>query len=254
MSLPQPLATGHAAVDAYLADGFDRVRGMSSRFATAIIAQLMLHQTTLGIGGDVAEIGTFEGRLFVAMGLTLAPGEQAYGFDLFTWPDDKVAERLAANAGANGLPAERYVTRHFNSGDLSARDFSGLTGRRPLRLIHIDGDHSLEALAHDLMLAQDVLHRQGLIVLDDMLHPGYPFLVVAVHEHLKKHPDMRVMAVIDREDIVGAPKFVLCRTDAVVLYERYLMERYAPYHFVLGGDAMGHHCVVLTPNPRLADV
>ncbi|MET0605329.1 MAG: hypothetical protein ABWZ80_02640, partial [Beijerinckiaceae bacterium] len=64
----------------------------------------------------------------------------------------------------------------------------------------------------------------------------------------------RVVAIIDREDIVGAAKFLLCRVDAVALYEKPLMERYPKRHFVLGGDALGHHCVVLTPEPRLAEV
>ena len=62
------------------------------------------------------------------------------------------------------------------------------------------------------------------------------------------------MCVIDREDIVAAPKFLICRADAVALYETDLMQRFAAQHFVLGGDAMGHHCVVLTPEPRLAEV
>ncbi len=87
-----------------------------------------------------------------------------------------------------------------------------------------------------------------------MLHPGYPFLVVAVHAFLTANPALCLMCVIDREDIVAAPKFLICRRDAVSLYETDLMSRFAAQHFILGGDAMGHHCVVLTPHPRIADV
>ena len=47
-----------------------------------------------------------------------------------------------------------------------------------------------------------------MIVLDDMLHPGYPLLVVAVYEWMERHPDWRVLCVIDREDIVAAAKFM----------------------------------------------
>jgi hypothetical protein len=87
-----------------------------------------------------------------------------------------------------------------------------------------------------------------------MLHPGYPFLVTAVERWLVAHPQMRLMCVIDREDIVAAPKFLICRLDAVPIYEAALMRHFARYHFVLGGDALGHHCVVLTPRPRIAEV
>ncbi|WP_439574535.1 class I SAM-dependent methyltransferase [Phreatobacter sp.] len=247
-------ASGIAAVDRYLGAGFETVRGMSSRFSATICGHLMRRQSEMGIRGDVAEIGTFEGRFFIAMGLALAEGEHAYGFDLFTWPDDQVMDRLLANAARCGLADGRFTPRPFDTGKLSLPDFRGLTGRRPLRFIHIDGDHSPEALAHDLELAHATLHPQGLLCLDDMLHPGYPFLVVTVHAYLKRHADMRLMCVIDREDIVAAPKFLICRADAVRLYENDLMETFRDQHFVLGGDAMGHHCVVLTPNPRIADV
>lgn len=250
----QGFSSGIAAVDRYVEHGYDGVRGMSSRFAATICGHILRRQTEMGISGSVAEIGTFEGRFFVMMALALAPGEHAYGFDLFTWPDDKVMDRLTDNMSRNGVDASTWTARPFNTGTLTQRDFDGLTGKAPLRFIHIDGEHSPEALTHDLTLAHAALHRQGLICLDDMLHPGYPFLVVAVHDYLKRHPDMRLMCVVDREDIVGAAKFLICRDDAVKLYENDLMHRFQPQHFVLGGDAMGHHCVVLTPHPRIAEV
>lgn len=247
-------SSGIAALDAYLDQGYESVTGMSSRFAATICGHLLRRQTEMGIRGSVAEIGAFEGRFLIAMGLALAPGEHAYGFDLFTWPDDGVLDRFLANAARWGLTADRFTARPFDTGTLSPDEFAGLTGRQPLRFVHVDGDHSLEALSHDLTLAAACLHPQGLICLDDMLHPGYPFLVVAVHAFLTANPQLCLMCVIDREDIVAAPKFLICRRDAVSLYETDLMSRFAPQHFILGGDAMGHHCVVLTPHPRIADV
>ena len=54
-----------------------------------------------------------------------------------------------------------------------------LAGRNP-RFVHIDGEHSRAALTKDLELATAVLAPEGVIVLDDMLHPGYPTLITAV--------------------------------------------------------------------------
>ncbi|QCK84290.1 class I SAM-dependent methyltransferase [Phreatobacter aquaticus] len=246
--------SGVAALDRYLADGYEKVRGMSSRFSATICGHVLKRQSALGIAGDVAEIGTFEGRFFIAMALALQPGEHAYGFDVFTWPDDKVLDRLDASAALHGLTSAHYTTLRHDSGTLDVATFGRMTGGKPLRFIHIDGDHSPEALTHDLALAHAALHPKGLICLDDMLHPGYPFLVVTVHAYLTAHPEMRLMCIIDREDIVAAPKFLICHVDAVPLYENDLMSSFQAQHFVLGGDAMGHHCVVLTPHPRIAEV
>ncbi|MGL4729729.1 MAG: class I SAM-dependent methyltransferase [Bosea sp. (in: a-proteobacteria)] len=249
--------SGHEGVDAYLEDGFEQVRGMSSRFATAISAWLLTHQSTHGIRGHVAEIGAFEGRYLIALALALNEGEQAIGMDVFSWPNDKVESHFIAHGEKYGLVEPRYQSWKASSADLTPAQFTarvcGDTGLKA-RFIHIDGEHSPEALTHDLALALDAIHPQGLICLDDMLHPGYPFLVTAVNDWLEKNPDWVVMGIIDREDIVAAPKFLLCRKAAVALYEEPLMQHFAPFHFVLGGDARGHFCLVLTPRPRLAVV
>jgi hypothetical protein len=71
------LRTGAGALDRYLDEGYTHVRGMSSRFAGAISAWLMLHQSQNGIEGDFVEIGAFQGRYFIALALALKAGERA---------------------------------------------------------------------------------------------------------------------------------------------------------------------------------
>jgi hypothetical protein len=245
--LPKDLKTGNQAIDSYLDNGFYGVNGMSSRFATAISAFLLLHQTKLGIKGDFIEIGAFQGRYLIAQSLALQPDEKALGIDTFNWPNDQCEAIFLSNCAKFNAPV---IALKANTADLTPADFAHY---KP-RFIHIDGDHSPEPLKHDLALAVSMLHKDGLICLDDMLHPCYPFLVGVVETFLKNHPDFRLMAIIDREDIVAAAKFLLCRVDSIPLYETMLMAHYKKRHFILGGDALGHHCVVLTPFPRLAIV
>jgi hypothetical protein len=246
--------SGDAVVDAYLDQGYEQVRGMSSRFAAAISAWCLKHQEAQGIGGHFAEIGTFQGRYFIALALALKAGERALGVDLFDWPSPATRAIFEDNCERWGVDAARRDVWRANSADIDAAALSLRLGGEPVRFFHIDGDHAAEPLTHDLDLALSVLHPEGLICLDDMLHPGYPFLVTAVERWLRAHPDMRLMCVIDRQDIVAAPKFLICRQATVALYEEPLMRHFARYHFVLGGDALGHHCVVLTPHPRIAEV
>ena len=248
------LKSGIPALDRYLAGGFSEVAGMSSRFSATVSGHLLRRQSELGIGGSVAEIGTFEGRFFIALGLALAAGEHAYGFDLFAWPGSGLLGTLEANAGKHGLARDRFTPCAFDTGKLTPAEFVAHTGAKPLRFIHIDGDHTPEALAQDLKLAHAALAPRGVICIDDMLHPAFPFLVVTVHDYLTRHPEMRLMCVIDREDIIGAPKFLICRADAVALYETDLMTTFKAQHLTIGGDAMGHPCLVLTPDKRLAEL
>jgi predicted O-methyltransferase YrrM len=179
--------SGIEAVDGYLDSGYTTVPGMSSRFAAAVCGGLMRIQGELGVTGPVAEIGPFEGRFFIALAHALVPGEAALGIDLFDWPDPQVIDRFEANCARHGVAPERRITWKADSRTMRPEELlAKLGGRRP-RLIHIDGEHSRTALTQDLELATAVLAPAGVIVLDDMLHPGYPTLMVAVHEYLRRH-------------------------------------------------------------------
>ena len=245
--------SGNPAVDRYIAGGFESVLGMSSRFAATICAHVMRRQTELGIGGHFAEIGTFEGRFFIAMALGLVAGERALGIDTFDWPDTGLYDRFHANCARHGIARDRYAVIKARACDLAPRQLADVL-RGPVRFIHIDGDHTPEHLLKDLALVESLMHPKGVICLDDMLHPGYPLLVAAVRDWLAQHPDMRVMCIIDREDIVAAAKFLICRADAVPLFSDELMAAFAQQHYVIGGQFDGYSSVVLTPHPRLARV
>src|ERR1700676_4171853 len=111
--------TGIPAVDHYLASGYDAVRGFSSKFSATICGHLLRRQSELGVHGSVAEIGTFEGRFFIALGLALGAGEHVYGFDLFAWPGSNVLERLLANTDAHGLAAGGFTPLALVTGTLT---------------------------------------------------------------------------------------------------------------------------------------
>jgi predicted O-methyltransferase YrrM len=249
-----PVRSGIAAVDRYLETGYAAVPGMSSRFAAAICCGLLRVQTEMGVAGPVVEIGPFEGRFFIAIAHALAAGEIALGIDLFDWPNAQVIDRFEANCAKHGLAPGGHMTWKADSRTMTPEELlAKLAGRNP-RFVHIDGEHSRAALTKDLELATAVLAPEGVIVLDDMLHPGYPTLMVAVHEYLQRHPEMCVLCIIDRETVVAATKFVLCRTDWFKRYEVCLLEAYKDNVWPLGADFEPHWCLVLSLDTRLADI
>ena len=247
-------ATGIPAADRYLAQGYETVVGMSSRFAAGVCGQLLRIQSDLGVAGHFAEIGAFEGRFLIAMAHCLGPGELALGMDIFEWPNPEVKDRFEANCAKHGIGPERRITWKIDSGMTTAAELKARLGRDPVRMFHIDGDHSRKALSSDLELATAVIAPGGLIVLDDMLHPGYPTLMVAVQQYLERHPEMTVLSIIDRETIVAATKFVLCRADWFKRYEAVMLETFKPWIWPLGADFEPHWCLVLSQDTRLAAI
>lgn len=248
------LPTGNPRLDRYLKDGYEAVRGMSSGFAASIGGHLVRRQSEMGIKGHIAEIGTFEGRYFIALAMGLQKGEHAIGIDVFTWPSEKVLDNLHENCARHGLTAADYTAIKGDTGAMTPADVVAPAGGGQIRFFHIDGEHAEAALTKDLALALPLMHEKGLIVLDDMLHPGYPELTDSVHRWLRANPAWRVLTIIDREDIVAAAKYVLCRVDAVADYEADLLKSFEKQVFPMGCEIAGHFTMVLTPNPRLATV
>jgi len=246
--------SGHPAVETYLSEGYDRVVGMSSRFAAAICARLLRLQTEEGVSGPIAEIGAFEGRFFIALAHALEPGEIALGIDIFEWPNPEVKDRFEANCLKHGITPERCVTIKADAGAMSPAELIGHARGETLRFVHIDGEHSRAALAKDLALATACLAEGGLIVLDDMLHPGYPTLMVAVQDYLTANPDIVPLCIIDRETIVGATKFVLCQRHWFERYQAVMLSVFNEQIWPLGADFEPHWCLVLSLDTRLAEI
>ena len=245
--------SGIAAVDAYLTDGYLAVPGMSSRFAAAISCGLMRIQTGLGVSGHVAEVGAFQGRFFIAMAKALQPDEKALGIDRFDWPTPAVLDRFEQYCRQHNVPSEQRVTWKADSGDMAPADITAKLGGGPIRLVHIDGEHSQRALTHDLELATQVLCPGGVLIIDDMLHPGYPTLILAVQAYLDRHPDMTVLCIIDRESITAASKFVLCHKDWFKRYEAALLADYKSNIWPLGASFEPHWCLVLSLDTYLPE-
>ena len=248
------ISSGLPVVDRYLAEGYASVPGMSSRFAAAICCRLMRLQSEFGVTGHVAEIGPFEGRFFIAMALAVEAGERALGMDLFDWPSPKVKDRFEQNCIQHGVPPTSFIAWQANSQTTAPEELLARLGGGRVRLFHIDGEHSRAALTKDLELATAVLAPGGLIVLDDMLHPGYPTLMVAVQEYLARHPEMVVLCVIDRETIVSATKFVLCRSEWFKRYEERLLATYKDNIWPMGADFEPNWCLVLSLDTKLAEL
>jgi hypothetical protein len=248
------LSTGLPAVDRYLAEGYLAVRGMSSHFAAYIIGALLRIQTEHGISGHLAEIGTFEGRLFIALAHALAAGEHAIGIDHFAWPDAGVRGRFELSYTQYGPSADRIQVIQGDSRKLRAEDLLGPAPDTRVRFFHIDGEHTADHLSKDLALAHSTLVPKGVICLDDMLHPGYPLLAITVNEFLAAHPELRVFCVVDREDIVGAAKFMICRAEHAAFYGEALAAAFPQQVWPMGADFIDYKAFVLTPAPRLAKI
>lgn len=248
------LKSGVPRADRFLAENYLSVRGMSSRFAAAITIALLDIQSKSGVPGHVAEIGAFEGRFLIALAHGLEAGEVCIGIDHFTWPDEGLKARFEANIAKFAPKEIRFHVVKADSREFKPADLRAIEPAHDIRFVHVDGEHTPDHLMSDLELAAGAVAARGVLCLDDMLHPGYPTLPVTVDAFLRRHPELRVFCVIDREDIVGAAKFMICRAEHAEIYAAALAARFPAQVWGMRADFGAYSALVLTPDPKLADI
>jgi predicted O-methyltransferase YrrM len=210
------------AVD-YFAKGMHAVPGFLTQGSAFAFLTVLEVQQRDGIRGPIAEIGTFHGKSLVGFGLAARPDEIVLGADLFVFNGEDFEASVRANWRQAGLPTDRLRLHRGSSTDLGVRDWAALLGA-PARLVHVDGEHSRAAAAHDIALAASCLAPGGVIVVDDVLHAWYPDITLSVAAFLEANPEFRAFAIIDREsDLMrGGAKMLLARRSDVSRFEEAL--------------------------------
>jgi predicted O-methyltransferase YrrM len=211
-----------AAID-YFATGMHSVRGFLTQGSAFAFLTVLEVQRRDGIRGPIAEIGTFHGKSLVGFGLGALPDETVLGVDLFVVGGEDFEASVRSNWTNAGLAEARLCLHRGSSTQLGAAAWSALLGA-PARLVHIDGEHTRGAAAHDLALAASRLAPGGVIVVDDVLHAWYPDITLAVGAFLEANPEFRAFAIIDREAELmrGGAKMLLARHDDVPRYDEAL--------------------------------
>ncbi len=157
----------------------------------------------LGMAGDLAEIGVFEGRSATHLARQLAAGQTLHLFDLLERVHD-VAERIRPL-----LPAGTAVRSHRL---LSQMITGSHLADASLRFIRIDAMHTRKAIRNDLAVAHRTLAENGIVNLDDMFHVGMAGVTFGAIEWLVENRGAFEML------LVGFGQAYLCRPSFVSHY------------------------------------
>lgn len=198
-----------ATSDEYIRGAHRRVEGALSPLAMRMIATVAAAQDEVGVVGSVGEIGVHHGKLFLLLHLlneTTAPpggavdpgGPRSVAVDLFGRQDENVdgsgegdrAVLMSHVARLTSAP-ERVVAVTANSTELTADDLARELGT-PARLFSVDGGHTADLTAHDVVIAAPNLREGGVLVLDDVFNDQWPGVSEGIARVLLARPDLVV--------------------------------------------------------------
>jgi hypothetical protein len=238
------------AAHEYLTKFYSGVAGFSSLFSAEVAAVLLEYQNENLISGGIGEIGVFKGRSFIALALHALENDLCLAIDRFSWPSN-CYELFLENLKMYGVSFERVVSIAKNTQDLKADEILSKLNNSKLRYLHVDGGHEVWILDHDLELSINLMTLEGILCLDDMLHPMYPELGGVVHNFLARNPRWCVFCVVDRADIIAASKYLLCAVQYSERYKSILRASFPKYVFAHEAEFATSRALILSKDTAL---
>ena len=160
-------------IDMLLNGGLSDIDGYMSPQSPTLFFYCHRLQEQFDVRGSLVEIGVFKGKSLLVMDALVREGESLLAIDIF----DSSVKKGRSEREELRLAAERNIEQHAINKDkiiLKARDSLRMSGRdivdiieEKARLIHIDGNHRMPYVLHDLELAAECLADGGIVVLDD---------------------------------------------------------------------------------------
>jgi predicted O-methyltransferase YrrM len=173
--------------------------GGMHRISAAVWSLLLEWQRAAGVTGDLMEIGVWQGHGAAMLNLHRAPEDHLVLLDKFMSRENFINNIEAANA----TPDPAMVFYHGCSLAMNRRQ--ALDGHRDsIRFIHIDAEHSFEAVVNDLDLCAPLLVERGMIAVDDFFMYGSPSITEAVFYWLERNREKLILF------LTGFNKAYLC--------------------------------------------
>ena len=170
---------------------------------------LLGFQAATGRRGHFLEIGVYHGKSAGLAWLHARPGEEIVLVDPYRLGEVRPA--------LEAVRAEGVHTYALTSDRLPMAELDRVRGA--CRWLHVDGEHTGSACAHDLGVADSLLHDGGVIVVDDFMAANYPQVTAATFAYLHSHPHRL------RLFLCGFHKGYLARPRTVRPYLEYLRDR-----------------------------
>ena len=200
------------------------VEGWLSPLDFAAMTTILVAQSTLGLQGDLAEIGVWRGKSAIVLSCFVRKPESFFAVDVFDlyYPNDPPTRPVKpyadpalfrSNLSAFGCPEGVVEVPSDTRSDATLVETLAKHG---IRFFHVDGGHSYEHVVADCRTALAVTTERCVIALDDFLQVDNPAVSEAVFDVFREAPNGLVPFA------ATGKKLYLSNRDDAVEYWRYL--------------------------------
>lgn len=204
-----------AKVKTFISDDHANLEGWFYPLDQLAFFELFLLQDSLGIRGNVAEVGVYCGKSLVLLSILRQPGDILLGFDLF---DENHEEKTRANLKQYGdsqnVLLHKGLTSDLEQGALAELSQSGL------RFLHIDAGHEYHEVLEQLHLFTPLMADSGIIAMDDYQDREFPGIEAAVLDFSEIDRPRRFIPFLS-----AANKLFMCFGPVATTFQKALLSR-----------------------------
>lgn len=198
------------------AEYYAEVTGWIDRhIMTDILDAIDEFQYANNVSGGVMEIGVHHGKFFIPIHNKTRGDECSYAVDLFAMQDFNIDRSGSGNLEIFKKNLYKYGKDHEKciivEADSTIWDYEEIIKsdnsiNRKLRIISIDGSHTMNATVIDLLQCEKILAGGGVIFVDDYTNVHWPGVACGVSKYFLLY-EPRVCPFF-----LGLNKLILCHT------------------------------------------
>jgi hypothetical protein len=175
------------ALDRYAHDGLDKVEGWCIPHILSIVGHLAAFHEAIGFQGSAVEIGVHHGKFFLALH-NAVDGWPSMAIDVFEDQASNIDRsgrgsmaRFKANVTQFADNPQNVIIEARDSLTIRPIDVETLSEKiGPAQFFSIDGGHTKQHVANDYRIAEQMTSQPGIIIVDDITHPGWPGVMEGV--------------------------------------------------------------------------
>jgi hypothetical protein len=164
------------------------IEGWLGAAVLPVLESMSKTQEDAGVFGNIMEVGVHHGKFFIFLASLLKLNEFAYALDIFENQEENKSgsgrgdlQIFSSNISSKLSSKSKIAIIKDNS--ININSISAHNGMK-FRLISIDGGHSFEEASHDLMLAKNICHPNGVVIVDDYQSEGWDGVYEATNRFL----------------------------------------------------------------------
>lgn len=191
-------------LEKYYNNGFNYVEGWVEPKLFYMVD--FLNSININKKGGIAEIGIHHGRFYLLLNQLTDATDQSYAIDIFDNQHLNVDQSGSGSLHAfinNLTNYDKHGGKNTQIivGDStdSSLDLNNVIKKASIRFFSIDGGHTPQHTLNDLKIAEQAITNEGIVIVDDILHPCWLGVLEGTLKFLDAFPNLVPFALGDNK-------------------------------------------------------